>query len=42
MTILEQEEDYYKPEIVSNFYNNNYIEYETNGDRNRNITRRIS
>ena len=28
ITILfEQEEDYYKPEKVSNFWNNNYIEY---------------
>ena len=23
----QQEEDYYKPERVSNFWNNNYIEY---------------
>ena len=28
ITILfEQEEDYYKPEKVSNIWNNNYIEY---------------
>ena len=28
MTLFEQEEvkDYYKPKIVSNFWNNNYIE----------------
>ena len=32
VTILfEQEENYYKPENVSNFSNNNYIEYESNG-----------
>ena len=24
--LFEQEEDYYKPEIVNNFWNNNYIE----------------
>ena len=34
---FEQEEDYYKPERVSNFWNNNYIEYESNGDKNRNL-----
>ena len=32
----QQEEDYYEPERVSNFWNNNYIEYESNGDKNRN------
>ena len=37
MTLFEQQEDYYKPEIVSIFHNNNYIEYESNGDRNRNL-----
>ena len=30
------------PKKVSNYYNNNYIEYESNGHRNRNITRQIS
>ena len=39
VTLFEQEEeDYYKPKIVSNFYNNNYIEYESNGERNRNLS----
>ena len=28
----EKEEDYYEPERVNNFQNNNYIEYESNGD----------
>ena len=29
--LCEQEEtDYYKPNKVSNFWNNNYIEYESN------------
>ena len=40
--MLEQqkEKDYYKSERVSNFYNSNFSEYESNGYRN--ITRRIS
>ena len=29
------EEDYYKPKRLSNFWNNNCIEYESNGDRNK-------
>ena len=29
------EEDYYKPVKVGNFWSNNYIEHESNGDRNR-------
>ena len=37
-TLLEQEEDYYKLKRVSNFWNNNYIEYESNGDKNRNLS----
>ena len=37
-TLFEQEENYYKPERVSNFWNNNYIEHESNGDKNRNLT----
>ena len=31
-TLFEQEEDYYEREKVSNFWNNNYIEYGSNGD----------
>ena len=37
-TLFEQEDDYYKPKRVSNFWNNNYIEYENNGDRNKNVS----
>ena len=38
-TLFEQEEDdYYKSERVSNFWNNNHIEYESNGDKNRNLS----
>ena len=37
-TLLEQEKDYYKPKTVSYLWNNNYIEYETNGDKNRNLS----
>ena len=36
--LLEQEEDYCKPERVSNFWKNNYIEYESNGDKNGNLS----
>ena len=37
--LFEQEkEDYYKPKRVSNFWNNNYTEYESNGDKNRNLS----
>ena len=40
MTLFEQKDDYYyfKPKRVSNFWNNNYIEYESNDDRNRNLS----
>ena len=34
-TLPEQEEDYYQPEGVNNLWNNNYIEYESNGDKFR-------
>ena len=35
---FEQEHDYYKPIRVGNFQNDNYVEYENNGDRNRNLS----
>ena len=31
--LFEQEENYYKPVRVGNFYSNNYIEYENNGNK---------
>ena len=31
----KEEENYYKPVRVSNFWSNNYIDYESNGDRNK-------
>ena len=37
-TLFEQQEDYYKPKRVNNFWNNNYIKYESNGDKNRNLS----
>ena len=39
-TLLEQQEEknYYKRERVSNFCNNNYIEYKSKGDKNRNLS----
>ena len=36
-TLFEQDEGYYKPERV-NFWSNNYIECESNGDKNRNLS----
>ena len=36
--LSEQEEDYCKPKRVNNSWNNNYIEYESNGDKNRNLS----
>ena len=34
----EEDDDYYKPKRSSNFWNNNYIGYESNGDRNKNLS----
>ena len=36
--LFEQEEDYYKPVRIVNFHSNNYIEYKSNGDRNKNLS----
>ena len=33
----EKEEDYYEPTSENNFCNNNDIEYESNGHKNRNL-----
>ena len=37
-TLFKQEDDYYKPIKVGNFWNNKYIEYESSGDRNKNLS----
>ena len=37
MTLFVQEEDYYEPKRVNTFLDNNYIEYENNGDKNENL-----
>ena len=34
----QQEEDYCEPKIITNFWDNNYIEYDSNGDKNRNLS----
>ena len=34
----EEEENYYKPVRISNFWSNNYIEYEIKGDRNKTLS----
>ena len=33
----KEEENYYKPVRLSNFLSNNYIEHESNGDRNKTL-----
>ena len=33
----EEEEIYYKPVRVSNFWSNNFMEYESNADRNKTL-----
>ena len=38
MMTLNKEEDYYESKRVRNFWNNNYSEYESNGDKNRNLS----
>ena len=35
---VREEKDYYKTKRVSNFWNNNYSEYESNCDKNRNLS----
>ena len=37
-TLFEQEDDYFKSKRASNFWNNNYIEYESNSDRNKKVS----
>ena len=33
-----QKENYYKPVRVNNFCSNNYLEYKSNGDRNKTVS----
>ena len=33
----EKEENYHKPVRISNFWSNNYIQYESRGDRNKTL-----
>ena len=37
-TLFEQKDDYYKPIRVSTLWNNSYIEYEINCDRNKKLS----
>ena len=37
-TLFKQEDDYYKPIRLGKFWNNNYIKYESSGDRNKNLS----
>ena len=36
-TLFEKEDDYYKQTRLDNFWNNNYIKYKSNSDRNKNL-----
>ena len=36
-TLFEQEKDSYEAKSVSNFWNNNYIKYEDNSDKNKDL-----
>ena len=37
--LLEHEEkNYFKPVKVNNFWNNNYVEYESNSDKNKTLS----
>ena len=36
--LFEQEENYYEPKRVSSFWNNIYIKYENNADKNSNLS----
>ena len=36
-TIFKREEDHYKRTSVDSFWNYNYIKFESNGDRNKNL-----
>ena len=39
LTLFEQEENYWKPvRVIGNFWNNKYINYENNDDRNKNLS----
>ena len=35
---LKKKDYYYKPVRADNFWSNNYIEYERNGDRNKTLS----
>ena len=34
----EKEKVCYEPRRINNFWNNNYIAYESNGDKNKNLS----
>ena len=38
MSLFKQDDDYYKPIGVGYFWNNNYIECKSSGDRNKNLS----
>ena len=36
--LFEKEDDYYIPIRIGNIWNNNYVEYESNRDKNKNLS----
>ena len=38
MSLLKHEDDYYKPTREGNVWIYNYIEHESSGDRNKNLS----
>ena len=36
--LQKEEEDYYESKRISKFWDNNYMENESNGDQNRNLS----
>ena len=37
-SILDSKEDYYEPIKINNAFNDNYIEYESNGDKDKQLS----
>ena len=36
-TLFEKDDDYYIPVKVGNYWNNSYVEHESNDDKNKNL-----
>ena len=38
MTLFEQDDGYYKPRRIGNFWNNSYIKFESSANKNKNLS----